>query len=217
MDEHQPPGPGDVAIIGMAGRFPGASDVETFWRNISSGVESFTRFTDEELAASGVDPSVYQQPNYVRVRPVLDDVGEDVPPLVGLLRPEPGQEVGDGVAALDRPDPVPAHDQALPDPVGGEALGEGGAVAFVVGPAVARDPFADEQPIRGGLGRDRRSQPDVTVRPRPAGYGTKIVHRAPFRPPQCRRRASRSGPRAAEHTARYVVNTRFLGDFHRCP
>lgn len=74
MDEHQPPGPGDVAIIGMAGRFPGASDVETFWRNISSGVESFTRFTDEELAASGVDPSVYQQPNYVRVRPVLDDV-----------------------------------------------------------------------------------------------------------------------------------------------
>ncbi|MFC5814179.1 type I polyketide synthase [Nonomuraea harbinensis] len=74
MDEHRPPGAGDVAIVGMAGRFPGASDVETFWRNISTGVESFTRFTDEELSAAGVDAAVYQQPNYVRLRPVLDDV-----------------------------------------------------------------------------------------------------------------------------------------------
>ncbi|MCX4673505.1 type I polyketide synthase [Streptomyces sp. NBC_01381] len=33
-------GGGDVAIVGMAGRFPGAPDVETFWRNLVAGVES---------------------------------------------------------------------------------------------------------------------------------------------------------------------------------
>lgn len=64
----------DVAIIGMAGRFPGAEDVDAFWRNISTGVESFTRFSDEELIAAGEDPAVVGDPNYVRCRPVLDNV-----------------------------------------------------------------------------------------------------------------------------------------------
>ncbi|GAA3836620.1 hypothetical protein GCM10022226_68230 [Sphaerisporangium flaviroseum] len=64
----------DIAIIGMAGRFPGADDVDGFWRNISTGVESFTRFSDEELTAAGVDPATFQQPNYVRSRPILEDI-----------------------------------------------------------------------------------------------------------------------------------------------
>ncbi len=34
-----------VAIVGLAGRFPGAADVETFWRNLREGVESIARFT----------------------------------------------------------------------------------------------------------------------------------------------------------------------------
>ena len=43
-----------IAIVGMAGRFPGARDLGHFWRNLRDGVESITRFSDEELAASGV-------------------------------------------------------------------------------------------------------------------------------------------------------------------
>ncbi|MFE0152153.1 SDR family NAD(P)-dependent oxidoreductase [Nonomuraea sp. NPDC059007] len=74
MDQHHSPGESDVAIIGMAGRFPGASDVGTFWRNISSGAESFTTFTDEELIESGVSPATFQQPNYVRIRPILEGI-----------------------------------------------------------------------------------------------------------------------------------------------
>ena len=45
----------DIAIIGMAGRFPGANDVDTFWRNLQDGVESVTFYTDEELLARGID------------------------------------------------------------------------------------------------------------------------------------------------------------------
>ena len=64
----------DVAIIGMAGRFPGAKNVDEFWRNIRDGVESVVFFSEEELLASGVPPAVLRQPNYVRARATLDDI-----------------------------------------------------------------------------------------------------------------------------------------------
>jgi len=38
----------DIAVVGMAGRFPGARDLEEFWHNLVEGVESITKFSDEE-------------------------------------------------------------------------------------------------------------------------------------------------------------------------
>jgi acyl transferase domain-containing protein len=43
-----------IAVVGMAGRFPGADDLEQFWRNLREGVESIARFTENNLCASGV-------------------------------------------------------------------------------------------------------------------------------------------------------------------
>jgi amino acid adenylation domain-containing protein len=60
-----------VAIVGMAGRFPGAADPEELWRNLCGGVESITFFPDEELAAAGIDPALLADPAYVRARGVL--------------------------------------------------------------------------------------------------------------------------------------------------
>lgn len=62
-----------IAIIGMAARFPGARDIEGFWQNLRSGVESISFFTVEELEAAGVDPVLLRDPNYVRARAVLED------------------------------------------------------------------------------------------------------------------------------------------------
>ncbi len=64
----------DIAIVSLAGRFPGASSVEQFWHNLRNGVESITFFSDEELIAAGVDPSQVTDPNYVKARPILQDV-----------------------------------------------------------------------------------------------------------------------------------------------
>lgn len=64
----------DIAVIGMSGRFPGAPDVDTLWRNLSAGVESFTQFSDQELAGAGIDPGLFHSPAYVRCRPILDDI-----------------------------------------------------------------------------------------------------------------------------------------------
>ena len=63
----------DIAIIGMAGRFPGARNTAEFWHNLRHGVESITRFSDAELAAAGVAPAVLSDPKYVKAWSVLAD------------------------------------------------------------------------------------------------------------------------------------------------
>ena len=63
----------DIAVIGMAGRFPGARSVDELWRNLRDGVESVRSFTPEELSSCGVDPTVLDDPGYVNAGAVLDD------------------------------------------------------------------------------------------------------------------------------------------------
>jgi amino acid adenylation domain-containing protein len=63
-----------IAIIGMAGRFPGAKSVAELWQNLRAGIESVKFFSDEELAAAGVKPGVFNRPQYVRAKPVLDEM-----------------------------------------------------------------------------------------------------------------------------------------------
>ncbi len=38
-----------IAIVGMSGRFPGANDVPAFWKNLTEGQETITRFPPEQL------------------------------------------------------------------------------------------------------------------------------------------------------------------------
>ena len=57
----------DIAIIGMAGRFPKAADVDKLWTNLCDGVEGLTRFAEAELLDAGVDPSLLADPDYVPV------------------------------------------------------------------------------------------------------------------------------------------------------
>jgi acyl transferase domain-containing protein len=64
----------DVAVIGMAGRFPGAHDVGEYWLNLAKGVESITTLSDEELLAAGVDRAMLANPSYVRAAGILEDV-----------------------------------------------------------------------------------------------------------------------------------------------
>jgi amino acid adenylation domain-containing protein len=63
---------GAIAIIGMAGRFPGAGSVEELWRNLTGGVESISFFSDDELRAAGVPAADLTNPRYVRARGVVD-------------------------------------------------------------------------------------------------------------------------------------------------
>ena len=66
--------PNAIAIIGMAGRFPGARDLEEFWHLLEGGVEAISFFTREELEEAGVPREVIDHPRYVPARGVLDGV-----------------------------------------------------------------------------------------------------------------------------------------------
>ena len=72
-----------IAVIGMAGRFPGAGDVEAFWHNLRNGVESISFFSDEELRAVGVPESALADPGYVRARGIVEGADEFDAPFFG--------------------------------------------------------------------------------------------------------------------------------------
>jgi acyl transferase domain-containing protein/acyl carrier protein len=63
-----------IAIIGLSGRFTGAKNIAEFWQNLCDGVEAISQFSDEELIAAGVDPSLLKNPNYKKAGAVLDDI-----------------------------------------------------------------------------------------------------------------------------------------------
>ena len=77
---------GSIAVIGMAGRFPGASNLDQYWENLSKGVESINTFTESELEAAGVSALEYRQPNYIPRGTVLDGAYDFEPEVFGITR-----------------------------------------------------------------------------------------------------------------------------------
>ncbi|WP_372654766.1 aminotransferase class III-fold pyridoxal phosphate-dependent enzyme [Halobacteriovorax sp.] len=62
-----------VAIVGMAGKFPGANDLEEFWEMILNKTDGISFFKNDEL-----DPSVTElekeNPNYIKARGYIPDI-----------------------------------------------------------------------------------------------------------------------------------------------
>ena len=77
----------DIAIVGMAGRFPGARTVADFWRNLETATESVTIASDEELLRAGEPSAALDDPQYVRARSRLDDVEWFDAEFFGILLP----------------------------------------------------------------------------------------------------------------------------------
>ncbi|MEV6975321.1 beta-ketoacyl synthase N-terminal-like domain-containing protein [Kitasatospora sp. NPDC093806] len=63
-----------VAIVGMAVRLPGARTLDAFWQNLVDGVSAVREFTEEELAAAGVDERQRAHPDFVARGVPLEDV-----------------------------------------------------------------------------------------------------------------------------------------------
>lgn len=66
------PSVGDIAVVGMAARLPGAASVDQYWRNLADGVCSIRRLGPDALAAAGEDPDRAARPNYVPAAAPLD-------------------------------------------------------------------------------------------------------------------------------------------------
>ena len=78
-----------IAVIGMACRFPGASNLEEYWQNLVSGKEGLKFFTDEELAEFDPDyENLRKNPDYVKVRGILNDIDKFDAPFFGMTPKE---------------------------------------------------------------------------------------------------------------------------------
>ena len=64
---------GSVAIIGMAGRFPGAPNIDRFWEMLRDGREAVTFYSDDELLQAGVARAELDDAHYVKAAPRLED------------------------------------------------------------------------------------------------------------------------------------------------
>jgi phthiocerol/phenolphthiocerol synthesis type-I polyketide synthase E len=65
----------EIAVIGMAGQFPGADNINRFWDNLMKGVESISFFSPGELEALGVNAGLADNPDYVKARGILEEPG----------------------------------------------------------------------------------------------------------------------------------------------
>ena len=68
--------PNAIAVIGMAGKFPGADSLSEFWQNLSRGEESVTTLSEEALTAVGVSAKTLEDPAYVRRAAMLNGIEE---------------------------------------------------------------------------------------------------------------------------------------------
>ena len=68
--------PNAIAVVGMAGRFPGADSVSTFWDNLRRGEESIVDLSEDELIAAGVGEKALANHSYVRRAALMDGIDE---------------------------------------------------------------------------------------------------------------------------------------------
>ncbi|ABC30190.1 Polyketide synthase modules and related protein [Hahella chejuensis KCTC 2396] len=61
----------DIAVIGLAGRFPGSDNCREYWRNLLMGVDGISHFTDEELLKAGHDVNKIRNKDFVAANGVL--------------------------------------------------------------------------------------------------------------------------------------------------
>jgi phthiocerol/phenolphthiocerol synthesis type-I polyketide synthase E len=68
--------PNAIAVVGMAGRFPGADSLSAFWDNLRRGEESIVTLSEEDLLAAGIGENVLANHAYVRRAALLDGIDE---------------------------------------------------------------------------------------------------------------------------------------------
>ncbi|MES2693870.1 MAG: type I polyketide synthase, partial [Verrucomicrobiota bacterium] len=70
---NQSESPESIAIVGMAGRFPQAKNIEEFWRNLREGRESVSFFDDAQVQWLPIEhPPRLDDPRYVKARAVME-------------------------------------------------------------------------------------------------------------------------------------------------
>jgi acyl transferase domain-containing protein/pimeloyl-ACP methyl ester carboxylesterase len=77
-----------IAVIGMAGRFPGAPDVDAYWRNLISGAESIAALSKSEALAAGCDVTPPGGSKWIGAASTIEGIEEFDAEYFGISRVE---------------------------------------------------------------------------------------------------------------------------------
>jgi len=64
----------EIAIVGMAGRFPSSKNVNELWSNLCAGKNLISYFEDDELIKNGIPETYLEDSNYIKARGIIEDV-----------------------------------------------------------------------------------------------------------------------------------------------
>ena len=78
----------DIAIIGVAGKFPGALDVPAFWENLQKGKDTCTYLDKEFLRKQGVSSELYNHPSWVPAVQMVEGADKFDAAFFGLSKTE---------------------------------------------------------------------------------------------------------------------------------
>src|ERR1700748_3250346 len=62
----------EIAVIGMAGRFPGADNIEQYWENLITGKDCISTFSEADIRAEGESEALLKNPAYVKSNAYLE-------------------------------------------------------------------------------------------------------------------------------------------------
>jgi len=62
-----------IAVVGCSMSFPGAQNLNEYWKVLSTGSETIQFFTKEEMLEAGVKESRLSEPNYIRAKGTIKD------------------------------------------------------------------------------------------------------------------------------------------------
>lgn len=145
----------DVAIIGIAGRFPGAKNTDEFWQNLQDGVESIIDINEDDLRLSGLDASLLSQQDYVsRCAPLenIEDFDAEFfgysPREVEIMDPQHRVFLETAWSALENAGYPPA-DMDVPVGVFGGVARDGYLINNIVTHATMREAAGDYHTLLG--------------------------------------------------------------------
>jgi len=78
----------EIAIVGMAFRFPGASDRDTFWANLMAGTDSVRRFDPALLRQTSAPKALVDHPDFIPVHAAIDGTDQFDPLPFGYSQGE---------------------------------------------------------------------------------------------------------------------------------
>lgn len=187
-----------VAVVGIACRFPGANGPAEYWRNLARGAESLTWLTEADLVANGVPAREYRHPHYVSAAFLLDEMEHFDARFFGYTPREAQARDPQGRWFLETCYSAAQDSGYIPDQISGQVAVVGGMAANLYGEKYSKRNSALAAAV-GPMALGVGSSPDYLA--------TTVSYRLGFRGPSISVQTACSTSLLAVHLASQMLRS----------